>query len=77
MTKEKLVLPFLTIISVFCSTSLFVGLAFTASAEPIPPNLPGIAQAQELSEAFQAVVWHLFVSHPKLKVNRTKWEGVK
>src|ERR1041384_6985135 len=24
------------------------------------------------SEAFQAVVWHLFVSHPKLKVNRTK-----
>ena len=27
------------------------------------------------SEAFQAVVWHLFVSHPKLKVNRTKWES--
>ena len=23
------------------------------------------------SEAFQAVVWHLIVSHPKLKVNRT------
>jgi D-sedoheptulose 7-phosphate isomerase len=29
------------------------------------------------SEAFQAVVWHLFVSHPKLKENRTKWEGTK
>jgi D-sedoheptulose 7-phosphate isomerase len=29
------------------------------------------------SEAFQAVVWHLFVSHPALKVNRTKWEGVR
>jgi len=29
------------------------------------------------SEAFQAVVWHLFVSHPKLKVNQTKWEGTK
>lgn len=29
------------------------------------------------SEAFQAVVWHLFVSHPKLKLNRTKWEGTK
>jgi D-sedoheptulose 7-phosphate isomerase len=29
------------------------------------------------SEAFQAVVWHLFVSHPKLKINRTKWEGTK
>jgi D-sedoheptulose 7-phosphate isomerase len=27
------------------------------------------------SEAFQAVVWHLLVSHPKLKVNQTKWEG--
>jgi D-sedoheptulose 7-phosphate isomerase len=26
------------------------------------------------SEAFQAVVWHLFVSHPLLKVNQTKWE---
>ncbi len=25
------------------------------------------------SEAFQAVVWHLFVSHPKLKMHRTKW----
>ncbi len=29
------------------------------------------------SEAFQGVVWHLFVSHPRLKVNRTKWEGTK
>jgi D-sedoheptulose 7-phosphate isomerase len=28
------------------------------------------------SEAFQAVVWHLFVSHPDLKVNQTKWESI-
>jgi D-sedoheptulose 7-phosphate isomerase len=28
------------------------------------------------SEAFQAVIWHLFVSHPDLKVNQTKWESV-
>jgi D-sedoheptulose 7-phosphate isomerase len=28
------------------------------------------------SEAFQAVVWHLFVSHPALQVNRTTWESV-
>jgi len=28
------------------------------------------------SEAFQAVVWHLFVSHPDLKINQTKWESV-
>lgn len=27
------------------------------------------------SEAFQAVVWHLLVSHPKLKSNQTKWEA--
>jgi D-sedoheptulose 7-phosphate isomerase len=29
------------------------------------------------SEAFQAVVWHLLVSHPKLKVAKTKWESTK
>lgn len=29
------------------------------------------------SEAFQAVVWHLLVSHPKLKAVQTKWESVK
>ncbi len=28
------------------------------------------------SEAFQGVVWHLFVSHPRLKVAQTKWESV-
>lgn len=27
------------------------------------------------SEAFQAVVWHLLVSHPKLKAKQTKWES--
>jgi D-sedoheptulose 7-phosphate isomerase len=29
------------------------------------------------SEAFQAVVWHLLVSHPELKHSQTKWESVK
>jgi len=29
------------------------------------------------SEAFQAVVWHLLVSHPSLKANETKWESVR
>jgi len=28
------------------------------------------------SEAFQAVLWHLFVSHPDLKAAQTKWESV-
>jgi D-sedoheptulose 7-phosphate isomerase len=28
------------------------------------------------SEAFQAVIWHLIVSHPALKAVQTKWESV-
>ena len=29
------------------------------------------------SEAFQAVVWHLLVTHPALKARETKWEGIR
>jgi D-sedoheptulose 7-phosphate isomerase len=29
------------------------------------------------TEALQAVVWHLIVSHPLLKANEMKWESVK
>jgi len=29
------------------------------------------------AEAFQAVVWHLLVTHPALKARQTKWEGVE
>jgi D-sedoheptulose 7-phosphate isomerase len=29
------------------------------------------------SEAFQAVIWHLLVTHPALKACQTKWEGVE
>jgi len=29
------------------------------------------------SEAMQAVVWHLLVSHPKLKTYQTKWESTR
>ena len=29
------------------------------------------------AEAFQAVVWHLLVSHPDLKQAETKWESVR
>ena len=28
------------------------------------------------SEAFQAVIWHLLVSHPVMQVNGTKWESM-
>lgn len=29
------------------------------------------------TEAFQAVIWHLFVSHPELKAQEMKWESVQ
>jgi D-sedoheptulose 7-phosphate isomerase len=29
------------------------------------------------TEAFQAVVWHLLVTHPELKACETKWESVR
>jgi D-sedoheptulose 7-phosphate isomerase len=29
------------------------------------------------AEAFQAVVWHLLVSHPQLKQIQTKWESIR
>ena len=28
------------------------------------------------TEAFQALIWHLIVSHPKLKMTETKWESL-
>ncbi len=30
-----------------------------------------------LTEAFHAVIWHMFVSHPDLQVKGTKWESMK
>lgn len=39
----------------------------TVNSETITPH----------SEAMQAVVWHLLVSHPKLKTNQTKWESTQ
>jgi D-sedoheptulose 7-phosphate isomerase len=29
------------------------------------------------TEAFQAVIWHLLVSHPRLKMAATKWESMR
>jgi len=39
----------------------------------IPTVNPGTVTPH--SEAFQGVVWHLLVSHPKLKIEQTKWES--
>jgi len=40
----------------------------------IPPVAPQAITPH--TEAFQAVVWHLLVSHPALKMQATKWEAV-
>lgn len=29
------------------------------------------------AESFQAVIWHLVVSHPKMKISEMKWESVR
>jgi D-sedoheptulose 7-phosphate isomerase len=39
----------------------------TVNAQSVTPH----------TEAFQAVIWHLLVSHPKLKVAQTKWESTR
>jgi D-sedoheptulose 7-phosphate isomerase len=39
----------------------------TVNAETVTPH----------TEAFQAVVWHLIVSHPGLRQNEMKWETVR
>jgi len=35
------------------------------------------AHVTPLTEGYQAVVWHLLVSHPKLQINPTKWESAR
>ncbi len=39
----------------------------------IPTVNPGTVTPH--AEAFQAVIWHLLVSHPLLKASQTKWES--
>lgn len=29
------------------------------------------------TESFQAVIWHLIISHPKIQMNEMKWESLK
>ena len=36
-----------------------------------------VATVTAHTEAFQAVIWHLIVSDPRMKVVQTKWESVK
>jgi D-sedoheptulose 7-phosphate isomerase len=52
---------------------------FTAKAANVCVIVPTVnpAHVTPHSEAFQAVIWHLLVSHPKLKIGQTKWESTK
>jgi D-sedoheptulose 7-phosphate isomerase len=49
--------------------------ARVADAAVIVPTVNPAAVTPH-AEAFQAVIWHLLVSHPLLKRNPTKWEAV-
>src|SRR3954464_6757760 len=52
---------------------------FTATVADVCAIVPTVnpANITPHQEAFQAVLWHLLVSHPALKVNATKWESTK
>jgi D-sedoheptulose 7-phosphate isomerase len=52
---------------------------YTAKVADVCVIIPTVNPANTTphAEAFQAVVWHLFVSHPALKAAQTKWESTK
>ena len=52
---------------------------YTARVADVAIVIPTVnpANVTPHSEAFQAVVWHLWISHPTLKRAETKWESMK
>jgi D-sedoheptulose 7-phosphate isomerase len=52
---------------------------YTAQAADACVVIPTVNDATVTphTEAFQAVVWHLIVSHPALRANEMKWETVR
>jgi D-sedoheptulose 7-phosphate isomerase len=52
---------------------------YTAQVADVAIVIPTVnpANVTPHTEAFQAVVWHLWVSHPTLKTAETKWESMK
>ena len=51
---------------------------FTAQVADACVIIPTVnaAHVTPHSEAFQGIVWHLLVSHPKLKAEKTRWESI-
>lgn len=52
---------------------------FAAKNTDVPIIVPTINNTRVTphSEGYQAVIWHLIVSHPDLKTRNTKWESVE
>jgi len=52
---------------------------YTARVADVAVVIPTVNSANVTphTEAFQAVVWHLWISHPTLKRNETKWETME
>lgn len=52
---------------------------YTAEVADVAIVIPTVnaANVTPHTEAFQAVVWHSWVSHPTLKVAETKWESLR
>jgi D-sedoheptulose 7-phosphate isomerase len=49
--------------------------AFAGDAVIIVPTISADL-VTPLTEAFQAVIWHAMVSHPRLKITEAKWESL-
>ena len=49
------------------------GFAFKNSDVNIQVNVENKKLVTPVSETFQVLLWHLFVSHPRLQKNKTKW----
>ena len=67
--------------SVGAATFGVVGSAdgFTAKNADVAVGIPPLVAERRTphTEGLAAVIWHLIVSHPALKVSETKWESVR
>jgi D-sedoheptulose 7-phosphate isomerase len=67
--------------SVGCKVAGVVGRdgGYTAQVADACVLIPTVSSAHVTphSEAFQAIIWHLLVSHPSLKREQTKWESIR
>ena len=58
---------------IICIVGKSDGYAYKNSDANILINVDNKKLVTPISETFQCLLWHLFVSHPKLQVNKTTW----